>query len=84
MPPTVPAVLLVALLVAGSAWADDRREYSASNEIKLESGKTIELTQYANNDASRLCFTYAIPLKWSLKTGESGTAEALALKPRSS
>jgi hypothetical protein len=59
--------------VAGSAWADDLREYSASNEIKLESGKTIWLTQYANNDASRLCFTYAVPLTWSLKKGEPGT-----------
>lgn len=73
MPLTVPAALLAAFLVAGSAWADDLREYSASNEIKLESGKAIWLTQYANNDASRLCFTYAIPLNWSLKKGEPGT-----------
>jgi len=70
---TLPSALLAAFVMTGSAWADDPREYSASNEIKLESGKTFELTQYANNDASRLCFTYAIPLKWSLKKGEPGT-----------
>jgi len=69
----VRAVLFVAFFVAGSVWADHLREYSASTEMQFESGKTFWLTQYANNDASRLCFTYAIPLKWSLKKGEPGT-----------
>ena len=73
MPLTMPAALLAAFLVAGAAWADDLREYAAVNEIDRESGKTFGVTQYANNDASRLCFTYAIPLKWSLKKGEPGT-----------
>ena len=73
MPLTELVALLAALLLAAPTWAADRREYSAFNEVKLENGKTFELTQYANNDASRLCFTYAIPLKWSLMKGEPGT-----------
>lgn len=70
----VLAALLAAFLAARTAWADGEwREYSASSEIRLNNGKTIWLTQYANNDASRLCFTYAIPLTWSAKKGAPGT-----------